>query len=148
MNDYGKAITSQGDPLNEFREKLKTKIREDIALMLPDEVVEQMVRQTVEEEFFKPNRINKGTEYNPRWEEAPSWFMEVVAKEAKPILEQAVKDFVEENRPVIDKALSAYLTSETLTLLAIKGIANEMSSEINSLTRTISEIASRSGRYA
>ena len=124
-------------PLEVFREKLQKRVREDIADLLPEDAVASLVQKAVEDTFFKTRRRNDGSEYNPRWVESPSWFVEAVAKEAKPILERTVAAYIKEHEAEVQKAVSEYLTPQNLTVLAVGTLSANISAALYSLAQTI-----------
>ena len=105
------------DPMQAFQERVKEKLRDDIAGMLPDEALAQLVQRAVDEEFFKKRTVKVGGAYSSATEERPSWFVQEVTKVAKPLLEAMVRDYVAEHTEVIKKAVDEFLSSQNLLLL-------------------------------
>ena len=123
------------DPMKEFQERVQKKLREDIGAMLPDEVLQALIKKAVEEEFFK-ERISRGT-YGNETERRPSWFVEAVAKAAKPMLQQHVEAWVEANKDVLKKALQEFMTKENLLLLAMAQMRSTVAADMSDIATTI-----------
>jgi len=107
-------MPTTSDPMTNFRERIAEKLRADIGAMLPDDALIAMVRQAVENEFFKERTVDDG-QYHTKT--APSWFVTEVTKAAEPILREMLAHYIKENRPVIEKALADFLSHETLLLM-------------------------------
>lgn len=123
-------MTTSLTPMQTFEAKVKTKLKETIADMLPDDALDGLVQKAVEEEFFKPTRRNLGTDYQPRWEEAPSWFMQEVAKLAKPIIDARVKKEFDLRKSAIEKAIDGFCKAQNIALLMSAAITRDTSSAI------------------
>jgi hypothetical protein len=114
-------VATNDAALREFQERVVNKLREDIAGMLPDAVLSQLVSKAVDEQFFKPRKIlnpNSGwgrTEYI----DAPSWFVGEVAKLAEPLIKEQVEQYVEREKETIKKAIDEFLSQQNLLLLTI-----------------------------
>ena len=111
---HGTEVTEHKDPMQEFQDKLKAKVREEIADLLPDEAVQRLVESAVRDTFFKPREVKvgySGTELHP------SWFVEEVAKAAKPMLRVMVESYVKKNSGIIKQAMNDFLSTQNLTLL-------------------------------
>ena len=79
-------------PMETFMERVKGKLRDDIGNMLPDEVVAQMVKRVIEDEFFTAKRVpapGRST-YSTETIEVPTEFQKMVVEAAKPIIEKHV----------------------------------------------------------
>lgn len=117
----GKQLT----PMESFQERLKASLRDDVARMIPDEALAQMIQQVIKDEFF-----TKKTIPNPKYRgyydrdvpstiEVPSAFQAMVFEAAKPILQKLAKDWVDENqgkliehwKKVVDMGLMNYVES-------------------------------------
>lgn len=130
--------TRPGDPMAEFKAKLEAKVREDIAELLPETAVAELVKKAVEDVFFAPRvEVENRGSYHERRIEKPSWFIEAVAKEAKPLLDAAVNKFVAEHQVEIDKAVAEYLTPQNLTVLAVGSLSREISIALGNLNESI-----------
>jgi hypothetical protein len=87
----------------EFHERLKDKLREHIAEMIPPEVVGEMAKQVVSEEFFKdtPSVQNSyGREIDPP---KPSKFKQMISAAAEPFIKAEVSKFMVEHQHEIAK---------------------------------------------
>lgn len=89
----GKALA----PMETFMERVKSKLRDDIASMLPDEVVSEMVKKVVNEEFFAKRLVDDPTDNSygtKRKIEKPSAFQEAVITAVKPIVNRQVAEIL------------------------------------------------------
>jgi hypothetical protein len=110
-------VAVTGNAMQDFQTKLVERLRKDIGELLPEQVLEDLIKKAVTDEFFKTRIIEEG--WNRRREE-PSWFVQAVTEAAKPMLEKQVKKFVKENEEVLQKALADFLTPQNLLLLAMQ----------------------------
>ena len=92
------SLPSNSKPMDEFIDKLKTKIRDDIASMLPEDVIQTMALGVLKDEFLTKKRVNKGSTYRDDWVTEPSEFQKMVIEASKPILQEIIKTYVEENK--------------------------------------------------
>lgn len=106
-------------PMQTFQERLKGKLRDDIASMLPDEAISEMVKTVINEEFFTKRTVKKASSnhYNPEYETAPSEFQEMVLKSAKPIIEEQVRRVLVENARVIQESLDNTIRGGVLKMM-------------------------------
>jgi hypothetical protein len=111
--DIAKPMT----PMEAFQAKLKDKIRDDIASMLPDEAVAEMAARVVNEEFFTKTRRNVGSSYSPDWREEPSPFQRMVLEAAKPIVEAEVKKALQENNQRVLESFDQTVKAGLLKLM-------------------------------
>lgn len=84
-------------PMEEFQDNLKKSLRDDIARMLPDAAVAEMIQRVVNEEFFTKRKVpmpGRGS-YSSETIDRPSVFQELVMEAAKPILEREAAKLVE-----------------------------------------------------
>lgn len=135
----GEAIATNDQAMREFQEKLIEKLRTDIAGMLPDAVLAQMVQKAIEEQFFKPRKMSSGSGYSATVIDAPSWFVEEAAKEAKPLIALLVKESVDERKEEITKAIKEYLEPQNLTIIVYAAIRAEMGYALQQLTQQMGE---------
>lgn len=95
-------------PMEAFTERLKTKLRDDIGSMLPDEVIAGMVQKVINEEFFTKrtvrNNPNNWGDTSTRLE--PTVFQNIVMEAVKPIIEQHAKRVLAENASIIDAQIA------------------------------------------
>ena len=83
-------------PMEEFQENLKKSLRDDIARMLPDAAVAELIKRVIEEEFFKKRQMPKPGRagYSSETIEVPSAFQDMVIKAAMPIMEREAAKLV------------------------------------------------------
>lgn len=86
------AIDRPRSPMEEFQDNLKKSLRDDIARMIPEEVIQDMIKRVIEEEFFtrrqKQNPAHTSWNNEPRTIEVSSPFQALVIEAAKPIMER------------------------------------------------------------
>jgi hypothetical protein len=111
------ATTTQ-TPMDAFQAKLKEKLRDDIAQLLPDEVIASMVERVVNEEFFtkKTVRTNPSSWSDHSTKELPSPFQEMVLQAAKPMVEEAVRKVITDNAERITKQVDDTVKNGLLSM--------------------------------
>jgi hypothetical protein len=119
-------MTTDLTPMQTFEEKVKSRLKETIADMLPDEALAALVQRAVDEQFFKPRKTGAGTYHDP-YKDAPGWFVEEVARLAKPVITQYVQKAFEDNKPAIESAIKAFVAEQNLALLMTTAITQNMS---------------------
>jgi hypothetical protein len=122
MND----IVVKTNPMEEFQNKLKEKVRSDIASLLPEEAITELVKKAIEEEFFKRQSINEGSGSWPKWVEKPSLFVQEVIKASEPIMKEEIRKAVEQQRPLLEEGIKQYLAENNLTIIIATAIAQAM----------------------
>lgn len=92
-------IAKPMSPMEEFQENLKKSLRDDVARLLPEAALAEMIQRVVNEEFFTkrtvPNPNHSSWNNEPRSFEKPSIFQDMVMKAAAPILEREAAKLVE-----------------------------------------------------
>jgi hypothetical protein len=119
-------MSNELTPMQTFEEKVKAKLKDTIADMLPDEALAALVQRAVDERFFKPRKEQVG--YNTV--EKPSWFAEAVAQEAKPLIDAYIKRAFEDHREAIQAAVKAFVDQQNLALLMSAKIADGLSADM------------------
>ena len=112
-------ITKPISPMEEFQENLKKSLRDDIARMLPDAAVKEMIERVVREEFFTKRKVREpgSREWDNKFIEKGTVFQDIVMEHAKPILEALAKEWLKENQSllvqqwhrVVDEGLLQYV---------------------------------------
>lgn len=128
------AVDRPRDPMQEFQDKLRSNVRDQIRDLLPEEAVSKLVEKAVEDTFFAPRKVDEG--YG-RVKEHPSWFIAEVTKAAEPILRKAVEDYVATNKEVVDKALADFLSREQLTILTTKQLTSMLGDLVMNLNNNL-----------
>lgn len=105
MSNEISAVVDPNKVRNDFYEKLNEKVRQDVFEMIPEEVIAEMSKRVIEDEFFTKKKVNHGNQWNPNWKESPSEFQEMLVREFKPVIEEKVKEFLEENKTFIEDQL-------------------------------------------
>jgi hypothetical protein len=86
--------------LSDFETKLKDRIRADIAELIPDEVLAEMIKQTINEQFMQTRRICENPDassYYQRWKESPPWLLEVIQPLLKDQIDAHIRAWAQEN---------------------------------------------------
>ena len=104
-------VVNANNSMDKFLENLKEKIRTDIASMLPDDVVASMAKKVVEDEFFTKKKVNKGSQWNSNWTEEPTAFQVMIMEASKPMLNEAVKQFLIDNPKMIEEQINQVLAN-------------------------------------
>lgn len=129
------------DPMTAFREKVLEKLRADIGAMMPDEALAGMVKEAVEGEFFKRRKSTDG--YGRVVEDKPSWFVEEVAKLGQPIIKDHVTAWLAENKPVLEQAIKDFLADQNLMLLAMAALQQASHQQLAELASHIISMSKR-----
>lgn len=118
MIDDKKQLT----PLESFNERVQAKLRDDVAGMLPDELLKAMVEKATQSLFFERKTERREKSWN-NYEtiELPSAFEKAVMEAVKPIIQAQVAAVVEARMPeivaAVDKALDEGLMSLAVATL-------------------------------
>jgi hypothetical protein len=107
-NEVAKKI----DPMADFQAKLQKRVRDDIRDLLPEDAVAALVKNAVEDEFFKPRMVAEDRWSSPK--ERPSWFVEEVVKAAQPIIQDAVKAAIAAHPAAVEKVIKDFLDENKL----------------------------------
>ncbi len=123
----GKALA----PMETFLERVKSKLRDDIGSLLPDEAVSDMVKKVVNEEFFTKKMVDDPTDndrYNKRKIEKPSAFQEAVITAMKPIIDRQVAEILVTYKEPIETQIRGAIDSglSTMVLQAINEAFKQM----------------------
>jgi magnesium-transporting ATPase (P-type) len=133
-------------PMQSFQERIQSKVRDDIAAMLPDEVIADMVQKATQSLFFErkkeTRRKNNGGWNEMETYELPSFFEDLVSKKIAPIVEHQVAAVITAQMPEINAAIQKGIDAGLMTLAvtfvdavfkdALKANAWTMESAINS----------------
>lgn len=130
------------DPMAEFQDKLRARVREDIRDLLPEGAVSALVQKAVEDEFFKP-RIIVVQGYGSRDREAPSWFVEEVVKAAEPIIKAAVEKCIADHPAAVQKAIDDFLGPNMLAVVATQHMTSMLSHAIHQIEQTTQRLTMR-----
>lgn len=118
-------MTQALTPMQTFEEKVKARLKETIADMLPDEALATLTQRAVDEQFFK-ERVTVD-QYNRVSSKEPSWFVQEVAKLAEPIIKAHVAKAFEERRAEIEAAVEKFCADQNIALLMTASMTSQMS---------------------
>lgn len=131
------------NPMDTFQQDVIKKLRESIRDMLPDEVLKEMVHKAVTKEFFEPTKI-KNPNYNgyerngPEYTVGPSWFTKEVVEQSKPMIKTLVLEYVEQQKPNLEAAITAFTKDNSLMLLALSALQLQSYSAMGEFARQTS----------
>jgi hypothetical protein len=128
-------------PMATFEEKVKGKLKETIADMLPDAVLSDLVKRVMEEQFFRAKVVTDSRGYSARTE--PPWFVTEVTKLAEPILRQHVEAAFAERKDQIEAEVAKFVEQQNLALLMSAKIADGMSGNMFSHAQRIVEMVNQ-----
>lgn len=134
---------SKVDPVEAFQDRIKERVRNDIRDMLPDEAVAELVRRAVEEEFFRPRKVEVERGFSSRTEVHPSWFVEEVVKAATPIIKQAVVQAVADRPEVIEKVIGDFLDQNKLAAFVTAHLTDVLSGALFSFSDQVRQLTQR-----
>lgn len=111
--------TATGNPMEDFKQRVLDKLKNDIGSLMPDAVLAGLVQQAVKDTFFTERTIPKPDRggYSTETIKAPSWFMQEVTTQIEPKLKDAVKLYVETNRDMIDATIRQAMSQDKLMFL-------------------------------
>ena len=139
-------------PMEEFQDNLKKSLRDDIARLLPEAALADMIKRVVEEEFFKKQIVAnpQHTSYNsePRTLERPTVFQELVVKAVAPIMEREAAKLIERlEYKIADQIKQTVEEGATAVVMrALTGIINSSFSDSEQRMRqAIVDLLKRNG---
>lgn len=133
MNELARKV----DPMEDFKVKLQERVRNDIRDLLPEDAVAALVQKAIEEEFFKPRKIE--CDSFGRSKEAPSWFVSEVVKAAEPMMRQAVSDAIAAHPDMIDKVVRAWADTNKLTIMATERMTGMLGTLISDMSMKLQQ---------
>ena len=137
-------MTNDLTPMQSFEEKVKGKLKETIADMLPDEALQALVQKAVEETFFKRRSTQDRNGYTR--EEKP-WFVEEVAKLAEPIIQAQAQRAFEANKERVEEAVAKFIDQQNIAMIMAARIGHEMSGSIASAIMRVMQLAQSGTRF-
>lgn len=93
--------------------------------LLPPDALKELVDKAAHELFFK-ERIEKTDYYGRPEVKKPSWFIELIMEEAKPLVQEQIREYLRENQHVILESIQQYME---------KGLPQRVIDYINDQTR-------------
>lgn len=128
-------VTTQSNPMNQFKSRVTEKLKSDIGELLPDEALTGLIETAIQEQFFNP-KITKNN-YGNVIREEPSWFVQAVTEAIKPMLEKEVKEAVKKCEPLIQKAINEQTEENKVAVI----IGNQITSSIEcSISYAVNEL--------
>lgn len=81
-----------------FQQRMYDRIRESLGELLTQEEAQALVNRVIEEELFKDRQVIVGYSYNQRTEAQPSAFKEMAMEQIKPMIEEAIRQWIADNQ--------------------------------------------------
>lgn len=128
------AVTT--DPMADFQNKLRERIRNDIRELLPEDAIQSLVKRAIDEEFFK-DRIVDDRSYYGGTRKAPSLFVEEVVKAAKPLITEAIDRFIKEHPDCIEKVMRDYVNENALAIATTVQMTSMLSTMVGRLAEAL-----------
>lgn len=100
-------------PMQDFIDRLKTSLRDDVARMIPEEVLAQMIQSVIREEFFV-GKVTKGNGYEQK---SPPEFHKLILDAVRPILEKRAAEIAIKMAPQIEAGIDAVIKESATALL-------------------------------
>ena len=94
----------------DFQTRLAERIKEQIPELMTTEEMKKLVDKVCNDFFFTRPRVNKGNDYNPRWEETPSFADKFITELVKDEAKVQIKQWLDEHPDEVRKILEAIVT--------------------------------------
>lgn len=142
MND----LTERGEPasdspIGKFREKVAERIRDDIGTLMPDEMLQQIVKETIQAELDRPVKV--GGFYNA--EQTP-WIRKEILGIIKPSIEAAVSSEIKKHEVSISKMVKDEI-KELIPAMFAEVIMAILKGEASSIEYAVRNLLNRGGNY-
>ena len=128
-------VTTNTDPMAEFRERVLKKLQADIGEMMPDEALSGLIERAVEEQFFKP--VIEVNDYGRETKNEPSWFVREVAKVAEPFIKREVANWITDHEDEIGQAVKQFLDDKSLMILTLQAMKQHTQNDLFMATQEI-----------
>ena len=111
--------------LQEFKDRVRDKLKNDIGSLMPDEVLQTLVQSAIRELFFDRVPEVRDNWGNVKVPEKQSWFMEAVREEIMPILQREVRSCIEDRKQEIADRVREFMGDKELSVMlaAVSGDA-------------------------
>jgi hypothetical protein len=126
---------TQLTPMQTFEEKVKARLKETIADMLPDEALAGLVQKAVDEQFFKRRQIKD--DYGRIKSESPSWFVQEVARLAEPLIKEHVAAAFAGRKSEIEDAIKQFVSDQNLMLIMFAYLSRQTEQSVYALGQEI-----------
>jgi hypothetical protein len=125
------------DPMAEFQQKLRERVRNDIRELLPEEAIAALVQKAVNDEFFEKRMVRDGSGWNERQVQRPSLFVEAVIEAAKPIIAEEVRKFIAGRPETVEAVIVDFLDANKLAVATAQQLTGMLSSCVMSLQEAL-----------
>ena len=114
-------------PQQSFEEKVKSRMRENIGDLMPDEVLADMVKKAMNEMFFT-RREKKADGWGGRTKVLPSWFEDEVSTQLKKQVLEEVRVAVEAKRAELHDVAVKLVTEKMPEMIvsALLGVISQI----------------------
>lgn len=122
------AIVKVQDPGTEFKARVIERMKADIGSLMPDEVLQALVKEAVQQLFFQKVRVPKPgrSHYSDEMVEHPSWFVAEVMKQVEPLVLSEVAKYVAEHENDIQTTVRATLERDKVALVAVAVVGRQV----------------------
>ncbi len=90
-------------PIKKFEERVKDRLKDDIADLMPDEVLTSLIERSIQEMFFEDRTVKDGS-YHTRTEK--SWFNKAVETAIANRLEDGISRYISEHSTEINQKIN------------------------------------------
>ena len=111
-------------PMQAFTERLKASLRDDVARMIPDEVLVQMIQGVIREEFFQ----GKVTQHNGGTRTTPPKFHAMIIDAIRPMIEKKANEAAAAAAPKIEAEMDRLIKD---------GVTNVMLAQLNTIFQQV-----------
>ena len=108
--------TKKDNPMDHFLGKVRDKIRDDIASMIPDEAINKLIEEVVREEFFTKKKIVSGDRWNEKITYDHTEFQKLVLENITPHIKERADKFFVDNQEEITKLIDQILQQGFMNL--------------------------------
>lgn len=121
-------MTNDVDVMRTFQENVEKKLRESIAMDLPNEALDKMFEQALHDLFHKEVKVSDGYGHALRTE--PSWFTKVTREIVEEHAKQAMQSYIEANEKELMQRFEKMFDDNRMAILLTQQVGNVLAGEI------------------
>ena len=121
-----KEITDQSGPMAEFKKRVFERVQQDVGEFADDSIIGPLVEQAMQDAFFKPRVVEEG--YHTKT--LPPLFVEMVGKQAEPLVRKHARQYVEAHADEIRQAIDKFLDERGLMILSLEAIRSQSQNQM------------------
>ena len=129
---------NQLTPMETFKEKIISKLKEDITELMPEDALSGLIEQAVQDVFMKRSGHHH---------QNLSWFEEEVRKQIEPLLQKEVTKFVSSQSKDIKDKTKEILDNQLMSVLVMRAVQDQSSFELQQQIHNLSQKLSNNGIY-